>query len=245
MKSTTMRTALLLLFLVSFDVGTARSPWQAESSAGQLDSADLHSENTENMGNAENAATRLPRKFRGNSRTMRVHIENQTGFDGKVDKIHINSDEDLPGARARGMAKKNHENNGRVQTAVAKNVGNVDGETEYGPRAVRAIEAYGKAKGHLETNGEIEIVQKPAVALRHPTRIATSSRVARSIDATPKPEAADGSRKGSDDLEAQDAKVFRPLFVYRQQLAKRQHRDRHYGYGYQPYRPYYYHLPAY
>lgn len=224
-------TALLLLFLVSFDVGTARSPWQAESSAGQPDSADP------NSGNAGNAAARLPRKFRGNSRTRRVHIENQTGFDGKVDKIHINSDEDLPGVRAYGMAKKNLENNGHIQATVVKNV---DGEVEYGPRSVRAIEAYGKSKEHLETNGEIEIVQKPAVAMIHSTRRGAGSRVARSIDVTAKPEPADGSRKGSEDLEAQDAKVFRPLFVYRQQLAKRQHRGKNYAYGYQTYRPYYY-----
>nr|XP_033340344.1 uncharacterized protein LOC117228613 [Megalopta genalis] len=231
-----MWTALLLLFLVSFDIGAAGRPWQAESSDARPDSSDP------NLQNAGNAAARLPRKFRGNSRTRRVHIENQTGFDGKVEKIHINSDEDLPGVRAYGTAKKNLENNGHIQEIVEKNV---EGVIEYRPRIVRSIEAYGKSKEHLTTNGEIEIVQKPVVVVRQQTRRGAAPRSARSIGATAKPEAADGRRKDSEDLEAQDAKVFRPLFVYRQQQAKRQHRVNNYAYGYQPYRPYYYRLPAY
>lgn len=66
-------------------------------------------------------------------------------------------------------------------------------------------------------------------------------RVTRSIEAE-QPEA---SAKDTDDLEAQDAKVFRPLFVYRQQLAKRQNRNKNYVYGYRTVDPYYYRLPAY
>ncbi|XP_076649237.1 uncharacterized protein LOC143357005 [Halictus rubicundus] len=221
-----MWTALLLLFLISsFDIGTA--------SSRQLDPTDPILEDV------EHAPARLPRKFSENSRTMRVYIANQTNFDGKVEKIRINADEDFVGPQVYGMLKKYLENNGRVP--VEKNA---DREVDSAPRVVRAIEAYGKSKEHLATNGDIERVQESPVAVGHQTRRVSESRIARSIDATAKPEVAEDSRKDSGDLEAQDAKVFRPLFVYRQQLAKRQHRG-NYAYGYRTYRPNYYHQPYY
>lgn len=197
-----------------------------------------------NLEDVEHAPARLARKFREDSRTRRVHIANQTNFDGKVEKIRINSDGDFDGPQAYGISKKYLENNGRVQ--VEKNV---DREINYVPRIVRAIEAYGKSKEHLETNGEIERVQESPVAMGHQTRRTSESRIARSIEATAKPKVAEGSRKDSEDLEAQDAKVFRPLFVYRQQQAKKQSRP-HFrshatGYDYRAYGPNSYYRPNY
>ncbi|XP_015429933.1 PREDICTED: uncharacterized protein LOC107186552 [Dufourea novaeangliae] len=226
-----MWTILLLLCLVSsFDVGTARRPLR-----GQAVVSLEHSDSSESS-SVEHAPIRLPRKFGGDSRTRRLHIENQTGFDGKVEKIHINSDEDLPGIRAYGMPRKSLENNGHIETKLQRKI---EEEVESGSRPARAIEAYGKSKEQLETNGEIERVQSPT-AMRHQTRRgAVVSRVARSIDTEPK---STESRKSTEDLEAQDAKVFRPLFVYRQQLARKQHRGRHHVNGYQTYfyrRPFY------
>ncbi|XP_076287067.1 uncharacterized protein LOC143212308 [Lasioglossum baleicum] len=235
-----MWTALLLLFLISsFDVGTARSR-QSDPSDPTLEDI-VH------------ASARLPKKFREDSRTRRVHIANQTNFDGKVEKIRINSDEDFAGPQAYGMPNKYYpENNDRIPVEKNADREKIDYVQQ---RVVRAIEAYGKTKEHLETNGEIERVQESPVAMGHQTiRRASESRIARSIDATAKPtaEVAEGSRKGSEDLEAQDAKVFRPLFVYRQQqVAKRQSRPHFirpssYGHGYyQAYRPNSYHQPNY
>lgn len=225
-----MWTALLLLFLVSsFDVGTARSRRSDPSSDPSLDDAEERE---------------FPTKFRENSRTRRVHIANQTNFDGKVEKIRINSDEDFAGPQAYGMARKYPENNGRIHV-----IKNAERELGYLPRVVRAIEAYGKSKEHLQTNGEIERVQESPVAMSHQTIRASESRLARSIDATAKPEAAEGSRKDSEDLEAQDAKVFRPLFAYRQQQTKKRSRPHFvspaYDYGYRAYRPNSYHRPDY
>lgn len=218
-----MWTPLLLLFLISsVDLGTARSR-QTDVSDSNLD--------------VEPPPARLPRRFQEVSRTRRVHIENQTNFDGKVDTIRINPKEDIVGPQAYGIAKKYFESNGHVQ--VEKNAEKVN---EYLPRVVRSIEAYGKTKEHLATNGEIERVQESPVAMGHQTRTRSETRIARSIDETAKPEVAEVSRKDSGDLEAQDAKVFRPLFVYRQQMAKRQHRG---NYGYRTYRPNYYHQPYY
>lgn len=48
-------------------------------------------------------------------------------------------------------------------------------------------------------------------------------RITRSIKAETKQ---DNLKNDPEDLEAQDAKIFRPLFVYRQQVARRQHRGR-------------------
>ncbi|XP_031826141.1 uncharacterized protein LOC116424203 [Nomia melanderi] len=207
-----MWTALLLLFLISsFDIGATRKPLQTETSVAQSDSSDSSLESVEH-------GARLPRKFRGNSRTRRLHIENQTtGFDGKVEKININSEEDLAKIRAYALRNTKLRNNGHIRTMPQMNT---EGDTEFGPRVARAIEAYGKSKEHLETNGEIEEWRDQALITRHPERRGVGLRVTRSIE-TGQPEV---SAKNTEDLEAQDAKVFRPLFVYRQQLAKRQNR---------------------
>lgn len=84
----------------------------------------------------EDIPARLPRKFQGNSRTRRLHIENQHGFDGKVEKIHINSEEDLPGIRAYGMQKKNLKNNGYIERTIQEDIMK---EVDDASRAARSV----------------------------------------------------------------------------------------------------------
>ncbi|XP_043248365.1 uncharacterized protein LOC122395100 [Colletes gigas] len=225
-----MWTALMLLCLIaSFDVDAGKLSTE--------DSSELRLED------AELPAARLLRKFRPNSHTRRLHIENQTGFDGKVERIHINSEEDLHGIRAYGMPKKILASNGRIDRMSQAD--DVEGMHDFGPRALRAVEAYGMSKEHLETNGEIERVPVPS---SYQIRRGTGARVSRSIDLEPKQDIEEESLNGElEDLEAQDAKVFRPLFVYRQQLAKKQHRYKdHPNYDYRSFRtPYYERRPFY
>lgn len=84
------------------------------------------------------------------------------------------------------------------------------------------IEAYGKMKERLEMNGSIERGQ--------PSEIHQSRRKPRSIETETKQ---DGVKDDDlEDLEGQDAKVFRPLFVYRQQVARRKHRAKNQVYGF-------------
>ncbi|XP_054012427.1 uncharacterized protein LOC128894609 [Hylaeus anthracinus] len=212
-------TLLLILCLVaSFDVDAA-----TKSPKNLSDSRESSSE-SEKAG----LPSRLPRRFRQNSRTRRVHIENQTGFDGKVEKIHINSEEDLPGVRAYGMPKKSLMSNDDIDRMLGKEV---EGKLEVGSRPLRAIEAYGKSKERLENNGEIERVQSP-VSMGHQVPRDAGARVSRSIEEEPNEKIKGDSKGDPEDLEAQDAKVFRPLFVYRQQVARRQHRLNNQPYGY-------------
>lgn len=72
--------------------------------------------------NLEDVPARLSRIFEKNSRTRRLHIENQHGFDGKVEKININSEEDLPGIRAYGVQKKKLLNNGHIEKSVQREI---------------------------------------------------------------------------------------------------------------------------
>ncbi|KOC63142.1 hypothetical protein WH47_02651, partial [Habropoda laboriosa] len=166
-------------------------------------------------------------KFRGNSRTRRVHIENQHGFDGKVEKIHINSEEDLPGVRAYGLQKMNLANNGHIEKMTRKEV--MEGIND-ASRVARSIKVYGKSKENLHMNGEIVRVEPPIPSFRHQAPVNSHTRLTRSIETVPKQ---DEPTNDLEDLEAQDAKVFRPLFVYRQQVAKRQHRARNQLHGFQ------------
>lgn len=85
------------------------------------------------------------------------------------------------------------------------------------------IEAYGKTKDRLETNGSIE--------RGNPSTIHETRRSPRSIETETTKQ--DGVKEGDlEDLEGQDAKVFRPLFVYRQQMARKQHRAKNQIYGF-------------
>lgn len=70
------------------------------------------------------------------------------------------------------------------------------------------------AKKQLENNGKIERMPPIAIVKTEEWKNDALRRNERSIPKEEKNEA--------NDLEAQDAKVFRPLFVYRQQMAKRQ-----------------------
>lgn len=72
--------------------------------------------------NLEDVPARLSRIFEKNSRTRRLHIENQHGFDGKVEKININSEEDLAGIRAYGVQKKKLLNNGHIEKSVQREI---------------------------------------------------------------------------------------------------------------------------
>lgn len=120
-----------LLFLISsLDIGATREPLETGTSVAQSDSSDSSLESVEH-------AARLPRKFRGNSRTRRLHIENQTtGFDGKVEKININSEEDLAEIRAYALRNMKLKNNGPIRTMPRMNT---DRDAEFGARAARAV----------------------------------------------------------------------------------------------------------
>lgn len=62
----------------------------------------------------------------------------------------------------------------------------------------------------------------------HRSEIHQSRRNPRSIEVKEMKE--DGVKKEVEDLEGQDSKVFRPLFVYRQQVARRKHWVKNYAY---------------
>lgn len=71
--------------------------------------------------------------------------------------------------------------------------------------------------GYIERSNS----QQPPASYQIPSN--QRSRITRSIEAETKQ---DNLKNDPEDLEAQDAKIFRPLFVYRQQVARRQHRRR-------------------
>nr|XP_003702181.1 PREDICTED: uncharacterized protein LOC100878703 [Megachile rotundata] len=200
---------LLICFISSFDISATKEQLHLQVFV------EHHDPTQTKLKNLDETPVRLPRRFRENSRTRRLHIENQTGFDGKVEKIHINSEEDLPGIRAYGLQKKNPMNNGYIERMLEKEVKE---ELNDASRVTRSVEAYGKLKDHVEMNGQIERMRSP-ISLQVPNEV--GSRVSRSIETGLSQKESKG---GSDDLEAQDAKVFRPLFVYRQQQAKKQRR---------------------
>ncbi|CAK9803301.1 hypothetical protein ANTPLA_LOCUS3537 [Anthophora plagiata] len=207
---------VVLCFVASFDVNVAERSFDAESSIERSDST------------VEETPARLPRKFRGNSRTRRVHIENQHGFDGKVEKIHINSEEDLPGVRAYGLQKMNLANNGHIEKVIKKEAME---DVNDASRVTRSIEVYGMSKENLYMNGEIEKIHPPVPSSRYQAPVDSRIRLTRSIET----ESKQGEHSNDlEDLEAQDAKIFRPLFVYRQQVAKRQHRGRNQFQSFQP-----------
>ncbi|XP_076248711.1 uncharacterized protein LOC143188386 [Calliopsis andreniformis] len=215
-------TLLMLLCLASiFEANAARRLLRRESLEDHSDSAEPKSEG------ADINPVRLPRRFRGNSPTQRLHIKDQHNFDGKVEKININSEEDFPGIRAYGMQKKILKNNGHIERMQAE----AEGKSGLDSRVARAIEAYGKSKEHLESNGEIQRVLRPTAM--HQVPRGPGPRLVRSIESIEKQEGNEEGKKNTEDLEAQDAKVFRPLFVYRQQIAKRQQRGRNQIHGYQ------------
>lgn len=154
---------------------------------------------------------RLPREYLDDEANIqRLHIEHQTGFDGKVRNIEIEPNQRRAGVRAYGLQKKKLENNGLIEKIQME-------ESRTGEellRNARVVEAYGMAKKQLENNGKIERMPPIAIVKTEEWKNDALRRNERSIPKEEKNEA--------NDLEAQDAKVFRPLFVYRQQMAKRQ-----------------------
>ncbi|KAG7189828.1 hypothetical protein KM043_017487 [Ampulex compressa] len=166
----------------------------------------------------EDSQVRLPRRFpEDQARIERLHIQNQTGFDGKVRRIRFDIDdtEERPGIRAYGLPKKRLGNNGYIRRISL---------TDDGSRSGRLIQAYGLPKERLETNGYIERMGGLDV-MKDNTPRSIPSRMTRSIPSEPKNEDVDQGGAGSEDLDAGESKVFRPLFVYRQQMAARQRRN--------------------
>ncbi|KAK2585535.1 hypothetical protein KPH14_010177 [Odynerus spinipes] len=163
------------------------------------------------LDNARSEEGRLPKRYSNDEANIkRLHIERHTGFDGKVRNIEIQPKEERPGIKAYGLPKKELDNNGLLEKIHLEE----PQSTEVLTRNARVVEAYGMTKKRLENNGKIERMPPVAIAKTEELENDASRRVARSIPKELENEA--------NDLEAQDAKVFRPLFVYRQQIAKRQ-----------------------
>lgn len=66
-----------------------------------------------------------------------MHIEDQHGFDGKVEKINVNSEEDLPGIRAYGVQKKKLMNNGYIEKSIQREIDTRS--VEDGSRVTRSV----------------------------------------------------------------------------------------------------------
>lgn len=111
----------ILCLVSSIDVNAARRPL---------------ADHPASIESAEDTPIRLPRKFREDSRTRRLHIENQTGFDGKVEKIHINSEEDHPRIRPYGIPAKILAKSGRIDRMLQKES---EEEVKSGSRIARAV----------------------------------------------------------------------------------------------------------
>ncbi|KAF7403735.1 hypothetical protein HZH68_006529 [Vespula germanica] len=174
---------------------------------------DLRSENV------KEGTRSLGRYFNDEANIKRPHINRQTGFDGKVRNINIEPNVNRPGIRAYGLPKTDLEDNGLIERInVAESV---RGDEQ--SRNSRIVEAYGMSKKQLDDNGKIERIPPLAILKNDERNDDSLRRVSRSIS--------EESKDESKDLEAQDAKVFRPLFVYRQQVARRQKLNERKFYG--------------
>ncbi|XP_012231235.1 uncharacterized protein [Linepithema humile] len=151
----------------------------------------------------------------------RVQILNQIGLDGKVQKIRTESDEeDKPGIRAYGLQKKRLQDNGAIERVYIKRESNVDDS-----KSGRLVEAYGLPKINVKTNGFIE--KSPLPNTDQSARLESQHqdiRARRSVRIGSENKVEEKTGNEAEDMEAQDAKVFRPLFVYRQQVAARERR---------------------
>lgn len=92
---------------------------------------------------------------------------------------------------------------------------------------IAQVEAYGMPKNIIESTGFIERVlssnadrYQPATTSRNDENV----RIRRFVQAGTENKIEEKIASETEDMEAQDAKVFRPLFVYRQQVAARQRR---------------------
>ncbi|XP_011269163.1 uncharacterized protein LOC105259120 [Camponotus floridanus] len=157
-----------------------------------------------------------------NKRIKRLQIRNQAGLDGKVQKIHLEFDEeDKPGIHAYGLPKKSLQNNGIIER-MHLGEDRIDDVLKNG----RLVEAYGIPKNNMETNGFIERLSFPSadhqLATLRPRH--ENIRVRRSVRTGSENKIEKKITDETEDMEAQEGKVFRPLFVYRQQVAARERR---------------------
>lgn len=88
------------------------------------------------------------------------------------------------------------------------------------------VKAYGIPKNNMENNGFIEKLSFPSAA-HQPVTLRPrheNIRVRKSVRSGSENKIEEKINNEAEDMEAQDAKVFRPLFVYRQQVAARERR---------------------
>ncbi|XP_014615392.1 PREDICTED: uncharacterized protein LOC106793189 [Polistes canadensis] len=182
----------------------------AWSTAESLNDSSEYSKIRVRSDNVNEETQLLRRHWNDQANIKRPHINRKTGFDGKVRKINIEPNEDGPGIRAYGLPRKNVEDNGLIERINPA-------ESERGEdrsRNARVVEAYGMSKKQLENNGQIEKLPPLVIAKSEEPKEHSFGRIPRSIS--------EENKNESYDLEAQNSKVFRPLFVYRQQVARRQ-----------------------
>ncbi|XP_018337105.1 PREDICTED: uncharacterized protein LOC108745443 [Trachymyrmex septentrionalis] len=153
----------------------------------------------------------------------RVQIYNQIGLDGKVRRIHLDSnEEDKPGIRAYGLPKKHFQDNGIIERLQLGEDRIRDDTFKSG----RLVEAYGIPKNKMESNGFIE--RLPLSSIGHQVAKLDSRnenvRIRRSIRTGSEDKVEKKVTSEAEDMQAQDSKVFRPLFVHRQQVAARERR---------------------
>ncbi|KYQ60709.1 hypothetical protein ALC60_00334, partial [Trachymyrmex zeteki] len=148
----------------------------------------------------------------------RVQIYNQIGLDGKVRRIHLDSnEEDKPGIRAYGLPKKHLQDNGIIER-LQLGEDRIDSSLKSG----RLVEAYGIPKNKMETNGFIERLSLSSTdhqAAKLDSRN-ENVRIRRSIRTGSENKVEKKVVSEAEDMQAQDSKVFRPLFVHRQQVAE-------------------------
>ncbi|XP_017885860.1 uncharacterized protein LOC108628452 [Ceratina calcarata] len=220
-----MWTALLVLCVVaSFDVNARELH---DASALELSGSPVASLRT-----VENVPARVPKRFRPNSQFRRLHIENQHGFDGKVDKIRVN--EQIPKYKSYTTTKSDQLNDSQAEMQLQNTT-----PRQNAMRVARSVEAYGKSKEHLVVNGQIESGNPPVHESKPQPQRAEGSviRVYRSIDAKVEPKEHESIKGQETDLEGQDSKVFRPLFTYRKQMARKYRTRNHIGNRGFPVRP--------
>ncbi|XP_014470201.1 PREDICTED: uncharacterized protein LOC106742088 [Dinoponera quadriceps] len=156
-------------------------------------------------------------------RVRRLQSRNQTGSDGEVRKIHLDSEEDKPGIRAYGLPRNRLQDNGVIERVYM-------GEDRFNeaPKSGRLVEAYGMPKDNVATNGFIERLPSAAAVNRQPARLGSSEEIAararRSVREGVANKVEENVASEAEDMQAQDSKIFRPLFVYRHQQAARQKR---------------------
>ncbi|XP_011881030.1 PREDICTED: uncharacterized protein LOC105569288 [Vollenhovia emeryi] len=150
----------------------------------------------------------------------RVEIHNQIGLDGKVRRIH-SDEENKPGIRAYGLPKKHPQDYGVIER-LHFGEDHIDDTLKSG----RLVEAYGIPKNKVETNGFIDRLPLSSTD-RESAKLESENgnvRIRRFVRTGSGNKVEEKVANEVEDMEAQDTKVFRPLFVYRQQVATRERR---------------------